>query len=167
MLAVCSQNPAILSTCPVSCGVCTSMCLDKLNDCPQWAAAGDCLKNPGFMMKECPRSCDLCGEGKSSGPVAKCENRNQQQCLLWGEQECPANPASMLSECPSLCGACTVACVDTHSDCPQWTAPKAGGVFSKGSTPCEADSHLPAMCPASCGICAQLHVREPPGKQEL
>jgi hypothetical protein len=47
-----------------------------LNDCPQWAAAGDCDKNKAFMTKECPRSCKACDETKGQ---EKCENRNQLQ----------------------------------------------------------------------------------------
>ena len=30
--------------------------------CPQWALAGQCGENPGFMYVECPHSCDVCKE---------------------------------------------------------------------------------------------------------
>ena len=169
----CTKNPAILSSCPISCGVCTSLCLDKLNDCPQWAAAGDCSKNREFMLKECPRSCDLCGDedaakteaAKKGTPQAdsqekhsKCANKDHHQCLLWGEQECSVNPLSLLTTCPAMCGACTTVCVDKARDCPNW---------ARAGKACENDPHLPALCPSSCGICSAIHVKAPPDKQEL
>ena len=42
----CAKNPSLLSTCPVSCGTCTDLCLDKKESCPQWAANGDCAREP-------------------------------------------------------------------------------------------------------------------------
>ena len=77
-----------------------------------------------------------------------------------GEQECGANPESLLELCPDLCGACTVACVDKRADCPGWAKAKDGKA-------CELDSHLPALCPSSCGVCAAIHVASPPPKDEI
>jgi len=177
----CEKNPAILSSCPVSCGVCTSICLDKHNDCPNWAAAGDCSKNRAFMLMNCPRSCHLCAEPEGTIPKEEdaatraheahdaptpfltpfnCANHDNEQCLLWGEQECGVNPEALLTDCPQLCGACTLACVDKAVDCPGWAAAKEGKA-------CELDSHLPTMCPQSCGICSAIHVRAPPAKDEV
>ena len=60
-----------------------------------------------------------------------------------------------------LCGVCTLACVDTKSDCPQWATGKDGKA-------CEQDAHLQTLCPQSCGVCSQIHVKAPPDeKSEL
>ena len=32
-------------------------CKDSTPDCAQWAAAGECTKNPTFMNESCARSC--------------------------------------------------------------------------------------------------------------
>jgi hypothetical protein len=82
------------------------------------------------------------------------------QCLLWGEQECGHNPDFLLTECPELCGVCTLACADKAADCPNWAKGKEG-------TACTTDAHLPALCPASCGVCAGIHVTKPPEKDEM
>jgi hypothetical protein len=35
-------------------------CKDSRNECPQWAAAGECEINPAFMVETCPVSCKTC-----------------------------------------------------------------------------------------------------------
>jgi hypothetical protein len=35
-------------------------CIDRHVDCPSWATAGECQKNPGYMHKDCQRSCGQC-----------------------------------------------------------------------------------------------------------
>ena len=35
-------------------------CMDSSNNCQDWAAAGDCSKNPAYMLAECPRACKNC-----------------------------------------------------------------------------------------------------------
>jgi len=144
----CSKNPSILATCPVACGVCTDLCLDKNEACAQWAHDGQCHNNTHFMLKECPRSCNVCDEAKHGTGV--CENRQHRQCMIWGEHECTFNPAALLTECPKMCGACTTACVDKRPDCPGWAKAKDGKA-------CEVDKNfLPAICPYSCGVCSTL-----------
>ena len=59
---LCKKDPNLFTTCPVSCGTCTHLCLDKQNDCPQWASENQCIDNPAFMLKECPHSCMVCNE---------------------------------------------------------------------------------------------------------
>ena len=38
------------------------LCDDNLPSCPEWAAAGECERNHGFMTAECRLSCDKCGK---------------------------------------------------------------------------------------------------------
>jgi len=37
-------------------------CADTAADCAQWAAAGECQSNPGFMHASCAKSCGTCPE---------------------------------------------------------------------------------------------------------
>jgi len=67
------------------------------SDCPGWVADGECMKNPGFMYKECPGSCGVC-DG------LKCADGNVTQCEIWAEAgECLANPLAVMKECPASC----------------------------------------------------------------
>jgi hypothetical protein len=38
-------------------------CADKHQQCPNWAFAGQCDANQGFMKMQCAQSCDSCGWG--------------------------------------------------------------------------------------------------------
>lgn len=144
----CKKNPAIISQCPVSCGACSSMCIDRNSNCPQWAAAGDCSNNTGYMLRECSHSCKVCTDEKG---ISTCEDRQISQCLIWGEQECNVNPGSMYRTCPRLCGACGLLCADKHESCPGWAAAKEGKACA------EEGGWLLSSCPYSCGICAQVN----------
>ena len=42
------------------CGLCTTVCVDRVSDCKQWAAKGDCKRNKDYMIQHCPQSCDVC-----------------------------------------------------------------------------------------------------------
>ena len=35
-------------------------CKDLRTECQGWGEAGECKRNPGFMMKSCKQSCGLC-----------------------------------------------------------------------------------------------------------
>ena len=46
-------------------------CVDKHQQCPNWAFAGQCELNQGFMKVQCAQSCDSCGWGPGMlSPVA-------------------------------------------------------------------------------------------------
>ena len=45
-------------------------------------------------------------------------------------------------------------------DCVGWAKAKDGQA-------CELQPHLKMSCPSSCGVCGYVHVRKPPGKEEL
>ena len=69
---------------------------------------------------------------------------------------------AVVRSCPALCGACTLACEDRYSDCPNW-AESVGGV-------CEGAKNEQFMlkeCPHSCGVCTKLHVFPGHGHDEL
>ncbi len=35
-------------------------CADKFDDCPKWAADGECTINPEYMLYNCSKSCQSC-----------------------------------------------------------------------------------------------------------
>ena len=173
----CKKNAGLLTECPVSCGVCTGLCLDKQNDCPNWAAAGACGTNAAYMLKECPRSCQVCSDethAKAGHPTSDltttkaCADTDRHQCLIWGEQECIANPASVMKLCPEMCGLCTTACEDKYTDCPNWKEGKASVFGKKSGKGCEENADFMNLnCPHSCGICPRLHVFPSKAKDEM
>jgi len=88
-------------------------CQDQDQQCSAWAAAGECVDNPVFMMEKCPRSC--CGMEwpcvKGIAPSTKGDLRckdSDNQCANWASQgECVENPLFMVQTCPqACCGHC-------------------------------------------------------------
>jgi hypothetical protein len=41
-------------------------CVDDVQNCATWAASGECSSNPGFMLRNCKRSCSQCERGLST-----------------------------------------------------------------------------------------------------
>ena len=39
-------------------------CDDNNTNCPGWANSGECAANPGYMLKYCRKSCQVCVESK-------------------------------------------------------------------------------------------------------
>lgn len=69
-------------------------CADDNNDCPQWASAGECQRNPDYMNSNCRKSCNVCKaqQEKPKGteparPVPKAEEmlRDGSYTLLVGK----------------------------------------------------------------------------------
>jgi len=68
--AECHNNPeVVIPMCPSSCGVCTTVCIDRDESCHQWAISGECDKESArpFMLKTCPSSCGVCHELEKIG----------------------------------------------------------------------------------------------------
>ena len=55
-------------------------CLDLHVDCPKWADHDECGKNPGYMHKECQRSCDRCPQQQPQLLIAPHEWVGQGHC---------------------------------------------------------------------------------------
>ena len=87
----CGVNPVFMNkNCNASCGLCggpshrapaperlanslQGKCRDDSPNCAQWAGAGECENNPGFMHEQCPLSCNTCPD-KDSNPACKRPN---------------------------------------------------------------------------------------------
>lgn len=54
-------------------GVKVANCVDTHELCAEWADTGECEKNPGYMKRSCPKSCNVCDKkpalGRKAGTV--------------------------------------------------------------------------------------------------
>ena len=80
----CETNPVFMNShCNASCGACgdssrkkaapprhkgslVGKCRDDNSNCANWAGAGECDSNPGYMRKTCQLSCNACDGGASN-----------------------------------------------------------------------------------------------------
>jgi hypothetical protein len=69
-------------------------------NCGSWANNGECDKNPGYMVPNCPNECRYkCINFANTG---ECENH--YKCISWANAgECEKNPGWMLPNCPNEC----------------------------------------------------------------
>ena len=86
-----------------------SDCVNLHDECEQWADAGECNENPGFMLAECAPACNVCPTGLSMSHVhslPECKNA-EKDCGLWAAQgECSKNPSYMITSCAAACRTC-------------------------------------------------------------
>lgn len=95
-------------------------CVDTAWRCSQWAAEGECQRNPPFMSKECKAACGLCdtrsdastsahaasSAASRGAPAASIvvENKRELQCHAWAlSGECEKNKDYMLRKCRQAC----------------------------------------------------------------
>jgi len=63
-----------------------------------WGINDECLKNPVFMMAECPVTCGAC--------LNVCQDKDRS-CQSWAlDGQCESNKAAMVNICPQSCGVC-------------------------------------------------------------
>ncbi|KAH9495305.1 Cysteine-rich secretory protein LCCL domain-containing 2 [Bulinus truncatus] len=75
-------------------------CEDKNTQCAMWAKNKQCHSNPGYMLKNCIKSCNKC-----NSKTACVDNNNQ--CPGWASRgECKYNPSYMLKNCQKSCHEC-------------------------------------------------------------
>merc|ERR1712142_1119617 len=90
-------------------------CEDNHNRCAEWAARGECEKNPNYMLRNCKKSCKVCSKGPdpTPGPTANppptdCKD-GHSRCAEWAARdpsECTKNPKYMLRVCKKSCKVC-------------------------------------------------------------
>ena len=70
----------------------SSDCVDRNIHCASWERAGECSRNPAYMLENCKKSCSKDGN---------------QHCPSWAAAgECSKNPEYMLKNCQKSCGHC-------------------------------------------------------------
>eukprot|EP00440_Ansanella_granifera_P031809 gb/GFBE01034519.1/.p1 GENE.gb/GFBE01034519.1/~~gb/GFBE01034519.1/.p1 ORF type:complete len:140 (+),score=17.08 gb/GFBE01034519.1/:1-420(+) len=67
-----------------------SSCADSNWQCAGWARRGECNANPGYMLRNCQRSCHHCGGGGPTRPSCKGIN---EPC--WVNAQCCSARCSM------------------------------------------------------------------------
>ncbi|XP_042894037.1 putative tyrosinase-like protein tyr-3 [Penaeus japonicus] len=73
-------------------------CSDSHKHCGTWAAAGECERNPDWMVNNCQKSCKTCGK--------ECSDSNNF-CKEWSKMgECTRNAPYMSLFCKKSCGVC-------------------------------------------------------------
>ncbi|KAF0309811.1 Zinc metalloproteinase nas-13 [Amphibalanus amphitrite] len=92
-------------------------CTDRNMYCKDWAAAGECGKNPLYMNIYCAKSCDKCSD-------KSCEDLNEL-CPKWAETgECAATPSYMTLYCKKSCDLCDgnggMVCNNVNGYCEAW-----------------------------------------------
>jgi len=78
-----------------------SGCRDGNRQCPQWAQAGECTRNPNYMLANCRCACSGGGSTTSS-----CRD-SSTSCTYWANNgECTKNPRYMNANCKKSCKVC-------------------------------------------------------------
>ena len=141
-----------------------SRCRNKELECDSWLKRGECEKNYDFMADRCPVACGYCANaGLLPTPAVfeleyacdgQLKERPQKWDLAWrnevgGEVFSPEGTARMLPD------GCAFRCRDRLPGC---AAAAAQGQCT--SLP----EVLRKQCPASCGVCAALSLKERDGR---
>jgi len=73
---------AFIASLPLS-----TACNDNFTDCPKWAAAGECVINPEYMLYNCAKSCQACAlnEQQKYDLVKIYNTRTPANCVYHGE----------------------------------------------------------------------------------
>lgn len=115
-------------------------CQDTNKYCASWAAEGECQKNSGWMLKNCPVACDECKNDCADHEI---------YCNEWKAQgECKKNPEYMNIYCAKSCGKCKAqnACEDENDFCQSW---KTKGYCTNS----KYANYMKLRCKKSCGQC--------------
>eukprot|EP00038_Savillea_parva_P027121 m.57645 g.57645 ORF g.57645 m.57645 type:complete len:376 (-) comp7779_c0_seq1:2444-3571(-) len=48
-------------------------CVDKEPNCAYWASSGECEKNKGYMVLNCPKACEFCDSAELLDPDNRCK----------------------------------------------------------------------------------------------
>jgi len=127
---------AIFEECPKSCNQCK--CGDNHAACPDWAAGGGCESNPGWLHKQCRKSCKQC-------TPEVCRDTDDQCPQLAAAGECYSHYpwAEMFEKCPKSCNQCE--CGDNHDACEEFA--------NRGDCTNSAGDWMALQCQKACGIC--------------
>ena len=127
-------------------------CGDSNEQCVNWANAGECDANPGFMTTSCKWSCGLCKGGTPPKKKASCADTNRM-CATWASiGECESNPGFMKVQCPVTCRMCqSEDCFDVLPDCKERV--RGGPESNYSATGCYTDLALRDQCMWTCVAC--------------
>ncbi|XP_015778086.1 PREDICTED: uncharacterized protein LOC107355979 isoform X1 [Acropora digitifera] len=73
---------------------------DDTRNCERWFQIGECVNNPTYVLKRCPKSCGLCRNS--------CEDHLNDCAALKARGDCTRSSTAYATiwACPVTCGAC-------------------------------------------------------------
>lgn len=123
-------------------------CQDDHPRCLEFAKAGECNKNPGWMNQYCGEACGICGTidkivEDPLGGNGRC-NDYHPTCAEWSKRgECEKNPWWMVQACTKSCGLCDGECRDEEPNCESRAK----------ANECEFNPEVLKKCKKSCKLC--------------
>ena len=114
------DNNTMLRDCP---GWCKPPISKENNNCQTWADTGECVKNPSYMLLNCPRSC------ANKDKLSDCKQRADAD-------QCATNSKLMLYNCPVSCNT-----KDKDTIC---------SIYKQNNYCSNIPDHLLSNCPTSC-----------------
>ncbi|XP_076096843.1 uncharacterized protein LOC143067449 isoform X1 [Mytilus galloprovincialis] len=99
-------------------------CTDIKEKCIMWALQNECRQNPEYMLYNCKKSCNACGDA-----IAKECKDWHHQCSVWASSgRCKTQSTYMFEYCKLSCDACESLrkngdnnCVDENTKCHYWS----------------------------------------------
>mmetsp|Transcript_27634 Transcript_27634/g.35794 ORF Transcript_27634/g.35794 Transcript_27634/m.35794 type:complete len:187 (-) Transcript_27634:284-844(-) len=80
------------------------ICVNTQEECDFWANNNECQNNPGYMLVECTKACNVCPDLKKAPSPCNDDDKRCPEWALIGE--CYKNPSYMLMNCPQACRTC-------------------------------------------------------------
>ena len=161
----CAKNYGFMKyACPYSCDMCDEfessmekvdagedLCIDKEYECKEWAAMGECAHNPGYMFKECARSCFRCYEDETQFGVEQ-DLPAEDDKLYEATLDVIHNTSQYMREMWSSDehNYYNYKCKNLEEDCSVWAA---GGECE------ESDEYMQTNCAPACQMCHLLDIR--------
>lgn len=158
--------------CPETCGFCkkpqtnaptttpspaqqASACNDQRNDCFKLASGGFCKKQQKAMEKLCPRSCNVCPDGKKKveeSVSSVCVDKMKGCPVMLQRGFCQRNKKAMATRCQKTCNLCPT-CADTRTNCQSY---KTFGWCER------KQSEMAGVCPVTCNLCHMVKAKPTP-----
>jgi prolyl 4-hydroxylase len=123
-------------------------CADNHESCDMWASTGECEANPKYMLKQCQKSCMICGDMELDLGVEQVIDAKRgdevrariQQAKEYVEERIAKDPKQRY-----LLEGCKM----NHKNCAYW------GVLGE----CEANpGYMKLQCAPVCGTCEDLSI---------
>lgn len=120
-------------------------CFDlEAEECPGWAATGECTINPDYMLQHCRFSCQTCMEIDGHGGTTQIAPAHAKTAIVEHLMETAQYIRSVIATQPQLRATCR----NHNSECTLWAVQ---GECMEGT---EFAPYMLEHCPAACRACA-------------
>ncbi|CAC5415195.1 unnamed protein product [Mytilus coruscus] len=104
--------------------IAVTVCTDNRQECSMWAWQDECRLNPEYMLYNCKKSCNACGDAI----IKECKDWHGQ-CSVWASSgRCKTQSTYMFDYCKLSCDACESPrrngdnnCLDENTSCQYWS----------------------------------------------